>query len=259
MVDDLLGFSECGNKSISLNTFMNTHIEMKKLQFHTPDARGKSKCHKIHVGKPREMCPELRVHGTRMESVKSDTYLGDDISFDGSNTLNVKQRVSKGNGLIAKIKDMLESLSLGKHYFRIALLLRESMLINGIITSAESWYGLRKSEIDQLEDLDHQFLMHIFVVPRSLPICALFLETGSISLETIIKMRRVCFLHYLVNLSNEEMLYQVFIAQWERPSRINEWTTEVKANMVDFNISDDFDFLKSQSQDAFLTLVKKNG
>ena len=55
------------------------------------------------------------------------------------------------------------------------------------------------------------------------------------------------------------MLYIFFIAHWERPSRLNEWTTEVKANMVDFNISDNFDFLKSKSQDAFLTLVTKNG
>ena len=29
-VDDLLGFAPCGNKSIALNTFINTHIEMKK-------------------------------------------------------------------------------------------------------------------------------------------------------------------------------------------------------------------------------------
>ena len=72
--------------------------------------------------------------------VKSDSYLGDVFSFDGSNTLNVKQRVSKGNVIITKINYMLESLSLGKHFFIIALLLRESMLINGIIASAESWY-----------------------------------------------------------------------------------------------------------------------
>ena len=51
-VDDLLGFAPCGNKSISLNTFINTHIEMKKLKFHTPSITGKSKCHKLHIGKP---------------------------------------------------------------------------------------------------------------------------------------------------------------------------------------------------------------
>ena len=85
-VDDLLGFAPCGNKSIALNTFINTHMEMKKLKFHTPDQSGKSKCHKLHVGKTNTLCPELRVHGCPMECVQSDTYLGDVIAADGTNT-----------------------------------------------------------------------------------------------------------------------------------------------------------------------------
>ena len=155
MVDDLLAVSHCNIQSISVNTFINTQIEMKKLKFHTPDAAGKSKCHTMHIGKSRDLCPELRVHGTVMERVTSDTYLGDIISVDGSNSENIRNRVSKGNGIISKIKNYLESVSLGKHYFKIALLLRESLLINGIMTSAESWYGLKRCEIDLLEDLDH--------------------------------------------------------------------------------------------------------
>ena len=50
MVDDLLGVASCGHDSLSLNTFINTQVELKKLQFHTPDAKGKSKCNVIHVG-----------------------------------------------------------------------------------------------------------------------------------------------------------------------------------------------------------------
>ena len=58
-VDDLLGFATCGNKSIALNTFINTHIEIKKLRFHTPSSTGKTKCHKLHIGKANKLCPEL--------------------------------------------------------------------------------------------------------------------------------------------------------------------------------------------------------
>ena len=56
---------------------------MKKLKFHVPDEQGKSKCHKIHVGGNTKFCPKLKVHGTEMESVDEDTYLGDIISGDG--------------------------------------------------------------------------------------------------------------------------------------------------------------------------------
>ena len=73
MIDDILGIQECGVKSIALNTFINTQIEMKKLRFHTPNTTGKSKCHKLHVGKSNDLCPELLVHGSPMECVESNT------------------------------------------------------------------------------------------------------------------------------------------------------------------------------------------
>ena len=50
MVDDLLAVAPCSIKSVSVNSYINTQIEMKRLKFHTPDETGKSKCHKIHVG-----------------------------------------------------------------------------------------------------------------------------------------------------------------------------------------------------------------
>lgn len=65
MVDDLNGISRCGLQSISLNTFLTTQIEMKKLRFHVPDKDGKSKCHNIHVGRHSKFCPKLKVHGMR--------------------------------------------------------------------------------------------------------------------------------------------------------------------------------------------------
>ena len=49
-IDDILTMAKCGTASLSLNTFVNTQIETKKLKFHTPDSNGKSKCHFMHVG-----------------------------------------------------------------------------------------------------------------------------------------------------------------------------------------------------------------
>ena len=51
MVDDKLAVSH-----------INAQIELKKLEFHTPDASGKTKCHKMHVGPTNSVCPDLKVH-----------------------------------------------------------------------------------------------------------------------------------------------------------------------------------------------------
>ena len=85
------------------------------MEFHTQDKFGKTKCHKMHVGKENLLCPDLKVHGTEMALVKDDTYLGDIISSDGSNFKNVKSRVGKGIGIISQIIKILETLSFGKY------------------------------------------------------------------------------------------------------------------------------------------------
>ena len=82
-----------------------------------------------------------------MQEVSHDEYLGDVISSDVSNTLNIRNRVSKGLGIITQILNMLEKVTLGHHYFKIAMLLRESLFLNGILTNSEVWYGMKKSEI----------------------------------------------------------------------------------------------------------------
>ena len=120
-MDDILGMSKCGFSSISLNTFINTQIELKKLRFHVAKKDGKSKCHKLHIGKSHNLCPTLKVHGTIMPEVTEDTYLGDILSTDGRNTKNIKSRISKGIGVISQLTNLLEAVRFGNHYFEVAL------------------------------------------------------------------------------------------------------------------------------------------
>ena len=255
MVDDINAISRCGLASVSLNTYINTQIELKKLRFHVPDQDGNSKCHKMHIGGNKEMCPELKVHGTVMEGVEQDTYLGDVISSDGKNRKNVEKRISKGIGIITQILNLLEIVSFGKHYVEIALLLRESMFINGVLFNAEVWYGLTKSEISEFEDLDRLLLRKILNVPVSSPKESYYLELGIIPIGEIIRMRRIQYLHHLVTRQENEMLYQFFITQWTNPTK-GDWTEKVKEDMEELRIPTDFNFLKSKSKNSFKQLVK---
>ena len=91
-----MGFARCWHNSLALNTFINTQMELKKLRFHTPDEKGKSKCNVMHVGKDMGICPSLQVHGTTMQKITHDKYLGDILSSDGKNDLNIESRISKG-------------------------------------------------------------------------------------------------------------------------------------------------------------------
>ena len=256
MVDDINAISKCGIESLALNTYINTQIELKKLRFHVPDKNGKSKCHKIHIGEHSTMCPVLKVHGTVMETVTEDLYLGDVISGDGKNKKNIEKRISKGLGIISQIMNLLEVISFGHYYIEIALLLRESMFINGILNNSEAWYGLTKSDISEFEDLDRLLLRRILKAPISTPQEALYLELGLIPIGILIQAKRIKFLHYLLSRKETEMIHQFFTAQWFNPSR-GDWTETVKLDLEEFDIPVNLEEIKAKSKYTFKKEVKE--
>jgi hypothetical protein len=160
----------------------------------------------MHIGKRKMDCQGLKVHGCPMKEVGNDTYLGDILSSDGKNTLNIESRVSKGLGIVSQIMDILKSVSFGVHYFEIAATLREAMLVNGLLTNSEVWYGLTGTEVNKLEEVDKLLLRQIFQVASSCPTEALYLELGCVPLGIIIRGRRIKYLHHLVTREETEML-----------------------------------------------------
>ena len=229
---------------------------MKKLKFHTPDKEGKSKCHKIHVGRDSKFCPQLKVHGTTMETVQGDTYLGDVVSGDGKNTKNVQKRISKGLGIISSIMNLLDKICFGIFYFEMAILLRESMFLNGILTNCEIWHNVQKKEIEDLEELDRSLLHKILKVPFTTPNESLYLELGIIPIGSVIKARRIMYLYYLLNLEKTEMLYKFFIIQWGNPTR-GDWSELVKEDLTDFKVGTNLDNIRMQRNHSLKKLVKE--
>ena len=69
----------------------------------------------------------------------------------------------------------------------------------------------------------------------------------------LIKKRRLQYLHNLVNRKEDEMLYRVFITQWNNPTK-GDWTETVRRDLVEFGFSDEYEFLKIKSKLSSRTL-----
>ena len=254
MIDDILAIALCGFKSVATNTFVNCKLEMKKLLFSDP------KCKQLHVGKECPFCPTLEVHGKPIDKSTAEKYLGDVIAEtivgNGCNAKNIENRRKKGLGLVAQIMSILDSVSLGYFLFETAMILRESIFVNGIMCNSEVWYSLTKKQIKELEDVDKLLLRRILQAPISTPGEALYLETGAIPISFILQGRRLMFLHYMLNLDNSEMLSKFFYAQWNNPCK-NDWTVTIRKDLEEFEIETDLDMIKRQSQYQFKNLVKE--
>ena len=84
----------------------------------------------------------------------------------------------------------------------------------------------------------------------------MYLETGNIPIRFIIKSRRLNFLHYILNESDDSLLHQFFTAQKLNPSK-GDWISTVIDDLQNLNINHSFEQIKLMSKSAFKELVKK--
>ena len=101
------------------------------------------------------------VREVRMDTSDKEKYVGDVICNDAMLKMGLKDRISKGIGIVVQLTSLLDQVSLGYHYFEIAIKLREALFINGILYNMEVWYGLKCSDIKEIEAIDEMFLRKI--------------------------------------------------------------------------------------------------
>ena len=251
MIKALTGFEIPSNRIFKNISFQESSCSLKvaKCFFLGPLPPLWKRYTSLHVSYKSKFCPSLKVHGTimPMPEVTEEKFLGDIISSDGKNHKNIKNRLSKGIGISTQIINLLKITSFGSHYFEKAIILRDSMLINGIITNEQ--------EINEFEAIDKLFLKKIFSTPSSIPNDALYLELGILPIGVIVKARRINYLHSLLSIDTNSMVCSFFITQLYNPTR-GDWTEQVKKDLVDFDLPIDFDFIQSKSKEAFKKVVK---
>ena len=129
------------------------------------------------------------------------------------------------------------------------------MLVNGTMTNSEVWYNVTESEVAEFENLDKLFFMKILGVPGSTPTEAFCLEFGVLPLGVILKARRINYLHRILKSDKKRMLYSFFIIQWLNPTK-GDWTEQVKVDLEDLGITDEFEWIERKSKDAFKRVVR---
>ena len=89
-----------------------------------------------------------------MKEVSHKKYLGDIISNDGKNQANIEERCDKALGNVNKIESTLKEKPYGEYFFKAFKLMREGLLLGGLLTNAESWINVTQKGLDELEKPD---------------------------------------------------------------------------------------------------------
>ena len=233
----------------------------------------------MHVGAAKSYCPDLKldewdvktvedfktgekiqedqfIGPNSLEKTENEKYLGDIISNDGTNTKNILARKGKGLGVVNQVMSKLEGTVFGPFFFEVGLILRSSNLLNGVLTNAEAWYNIKPSEIDQLEMVDESLMKRFLEAGNCCPSEMLYLETGTMPMRFVFRIRRLMYLHYLLNESENSLVNQVLLHQMKNPSK-NDWINQVKNDFKVLAISLDTDEIKELSEEGFRSFVKE--
>ena len=272
MVDDLACISVCGLETVQMNGYINAKTNVKKLQF------GEKKCHRMHIGKENPYCPDLYIDNWKVENLADvependskidafdgdyqiedsdeEKYLGDLLTSNGSNEKNIKARKAKGFGIADKIESMLNDIFFGPFYIEVGLILRSSLFLNSILLNSEAWYGLSKSEIEQLEVVDNSLLRRILEAPACTPSPMLYLELGCLPIRYIIMSRRLMYLQYLLQEQEDSLLKTFFMAQMQNPVK-GDWILQVRKDLEETEINDTLEDIQKMSIEEFKAKVK---
>ena len=249
MVDDVISVSSCGVNSIMVNAIIQAKVECKQLEL------GSKKCFNMHVGKKSKyLCPSLSIHGETMFTSEKQTYLGDILTTSGTINENILGRFNKGMGKVNEIIAILQEVSFGPHYFKMALLFRNSILLSSMLCSSEVLYGITKKHIEKLEQVDRIFFRRLFQVPNCTAIEAFYLETSSIPIRFIIIGRRLLYLWDILHKKENELVRKVFNSQKEFSVK-NDWSVQVEQDLNECNIDLTEDDISKMKRISFKKLV----
>ena len=174
----------------------------------------------------------------------------------GSIDDTIKCRGDKSIGKTSQVMSILNSVSLGMFYFDIALTLRESVFLNGILTNRETWYNIKEEHFKVLEDADNSLMRNIFNA-HSKTACELFwLETGRIPVRYIVSKRRLMYLWTILKRSEDQLVRKVYNAQKLKPTK-GDWYEMIQSEKTKYKIYETDEEISLMSKNKFKRIVEK--
>ena len=134
---------------------------------------------------------------------------------------------------------MLSDLPLGKRKIKAGLVLREAMLLNGVLFNSEAWHGLTSTHIARLQIIDNALLRENTSSHAKIATEFLYLETGTLPITQIITSRRLNYLKHILDKNENELIKRIYNEQKEDPIK-GDWFKLVQTDLesIDPNLDE---------------------
>ena len=234
-VDDVVTFAEGVEHQQMILKRIDEFAIKHKLKW------GPSKCNVMRVGHHSDSITEWKLGDVNISECQSYKYLGDYITNDGKNSVNLESRKNRLRATTIKINSIAETevLQLIESYVLIEF--HEKISISSLLTNCESW-NLKKGEMDSLEKMEIQALKHLFDLPTHTPTPAVIFSLGTLYTRQRVHKRQLLYLHKIL---------KKYDGQWtKRALEILEeknlgWYKNIKKTLEEYGLPTDFGTIKT--------------
>ena len=140
-------------------------------------------------------------------------YLGNILSTEGGINETIEDRRNKGWGRIASILVILSEVDMGAHRLEAGLRLREAILINGMLYSAEAWSGVSQKHLARLEVVDTALLRKLTGSHSKCPTEFHHLETSTWKIRHHLTYLRLMYHHHILSREKNETIRKIYEKQ----------------------------------------------
>lgn len=159
-------------------------------------------------------------------------------------------------GNINKIVTTLTERPYGKYHFKAYRMMREGLLLAGLLTNAKSWINMTKKDIEELEKPDLILMRNVLSVTGNPSKVFMMLELGIIPVRFVIMKKRMQFLHYILNESTESMIRKVYDTL-KQDYRNGDFVSQTNSDRITLDINLDDSEIRSFSKGMWKNVIDK--
>ena len=180
--------------------------------------------------------------------VYTTKYLGNILSTKGGIDETIVDRRNKGWGRISTILGILSEFQMGDHKLEAGLLMREAILISGLLYSAETWSGVSERQISRLEVVDNALLVRLTGGHSKCASEYNHLETRTVKLRHHLTYLRLLYHHHILTRDKNETISKIYYKQKEENCK-GDWFQSLKK---------DFEFIKRDMDESKIADTPKS-
>ena len=183
-------------------------------------------------------------------------YLGDVINDKGNYRDLIDDRSRKGTVAMINSIYLCSDGQMGMYAIHGLLLLFRSVFTPTILSNSETWDHLTSNDITRLQTLQLKYLKWMLHTPRGTCNTFVYLELGILPTKSLINIRKMVFLHHILNLDDNDPVKITHQQQQMYSFELN-WANEMKNLLETHNLSTDETIIQQLPRKTWKKMVKE--